>query len=244
MEKLQPWLRWIAGVAIVALALFAMLSPHKQDPVAVAGDPIPSPLADQPSGGPVSASPFASSAPAPSPTVTPIAVYVCGAVKLPGVYRLAASARVIDAVHQAGGLRNDADPEAINLAQPLTDGMMIAVPKKGQQVAAENAAAPTLTIGAVAFRRPESAGPNRHSGYHRGSAAASTRRKLQPGETVNINTAPESDLMKLPGVGPGLARRIIEYRAANGPFQTVDDLQNVSGIGGSKFARIQPFVHT
>jgi competence protein ComEA len=48
--------------------------------------------------------------------------------------------------------------------------------------------------------------------------------------------------VQLPGVGPSLARRIVEYRAANGPFQMADDLQNVAGIGASKFAKIEPFV--
>ncbi|MBV8670700.1 MAG: helix-hairpin-helix domain-containing protein, partial [Candidatus Eremiobacteraeota bacterium] len=66
--------------------------------------------------------------------------------------------------------------------------------------------------------------------------------KLQPGQTLDINTATETELTQLPGVGPGLARRIVEYRTANGPFQTVDDLQNVSGIGPSKFDRMAPYI--
>ena len=66
-----------------------------------------------------------------SPSPGEIAVYVCGAIRHGGVFRLAPGSRVVDAVAQAGGLAGDADPEAINLAEPLVDGMKIDVPKKG-----------------------------------------------------------------------------------------------------------------
>lgn len=135
---------------------------------------------------------------------------------------------MVDAVNQAGGLAREADDEAVNLAEPITDGMKIDVPKKGapRDLSADAAEAPASS---------------RHTSRHRGSGRSGSH-KLQPGQTLDINTASEAELTQLPGVGPSLARRIVEYREANGPFATVDDLQNVSGIGSSKFAKMEQFI--
>jgi competence protein ComEA len=132
-------------------------------------------------------------------------------------------------VRQAGGLSADADPEAINLAEPVVDGMKIDVLKKGATI---------RDPGAVGSSRA-SLGSSEH---HRGSARSGSH-KFQPGQSLDVNTATEAELTQLPGVGPSLARRIVEYREANGPFQTIDDLQNVSGIGPSKFAKMEPYIH-
>ena len=56
---------------------------------------------------------------------------------------------------------------------------------------------------------------------------------------MNINTANQSELDRLPGIGPSLAERIIEYREENGNFKNIEDLQNVKGIGDAKFADIK-----
>jgi competence protein ComEA len=157
-------------------------------------------------------------------------VYVCGAVHRPGVYLFTPGVRVNDAIERAGGALADADLEQLNLAQALNDAMKIDVPKKGQILAT------TLTQEAPTSED----GRANHRARHRGGHSS---HKLQPGQTLDINTATEAELTQLPGVGPGLARRIVEYRTANGPFQTVDDLQNVSGIGPSKFDRMSPYIH-
>jgi competence protein ComEA len=156
-------------------------------------------------------------------------VYVCGAVRRPGVYMLTSSARVTDGIARAGGADPDADLEQLNLAEPLADAMKIDVPKKGQIL-------PGTSVES-AFSTSPGHGARPHSSRRGGG-----RGKLQPGQTLNVNTASESELVALPGVGPGLARRIVEYRTANGPFQSVDDLQNVSGIGPSKFERMAPYI--
>jgi competence protein ComEA len=62
------------------------------------------------------------------------------------------------------------------------------------------------------------------------------------GGLLNINTASAADLDGLPGIGQAIAQRIVEYRTANGPFQTIDDLQKVKGIGPAVFAQIAPLV--
>jgi competence protein ComEA len=164
-----------------------------------------------------------------------VAVYVCGAVRKTGVYMLDTGAREVDAIAKAGGAAPNADLEQLNLAQPLSDGMKIDVPVKGQVIAQESSDSTGTTLESAAA----GAAPRR-SGRHHSSRSGS--HKLHEGQTVNVNTATESELTQLPGVGPSLATRIVEYRQSNGPFQTPDDLQNVSGIGPSKFAKMEPFI--
>ena len=149
-------------------------------------------------------------------------------MKNPGVYRFAQGARVVDALAKAGGALRLADLEQLNLAEPLVDAMKIDVPAKGRLLADGSLGGVTLVAGRPAHRRSRGHGGSRH--------------KLQPGQTLDINTASAEDLTQLPGVGPGLARRIIDYRQTNGPFESVDDLQNVSGVGPSKFENLAPFV--
>ncbi len=64
----------------------------------------------------------------------------------------------------------------------------------------------------------------------------------EPGAPVRINTASKPELMRLPGVGPVLADRIIEYRATHGLFHSPEDLLNVSGIGDKKFHKLQQHI--
>ncbi len=175
----------------------------------------------------------------PDPTVTAtstLAVYVCGAVKRAGVYSIGAGNRVVDAIAQAGGAAQNADLEQLNLAQPIADGMKIDVPVKGQVIAQDGT---DTSGGALVSSAAGGYAPSR-AGRHHSSRSGS--HKLHEGQSLDVNTASESDLTQLPGVGPSLARRIVEYRQANGPFQTPDDLQNVSGIGPSKFAKMEPFI--
>jgi competence protein ComEA len=161
-------------------------------------------------------------------------VYVCGAVHKAGVYTLPAGARIVDAIARAGGASENGDLEQLNLAEPLADSMKVDVPVKGQQLAV-----PVGFADSASSFGSQAASP-RHAGRHHSSRSGS--HKLAAGQTLDINTASESELAQLPGVGPSLARRIVEYRTANGPFQLPDDLQNVSGIGASKFAKMEPFI--
>ena len=209
----------------MALLLGYVLPRHFADTAPAAGSPngtatVPAQLlvSDQP---PVAT--FAS----PATAIAQVVVYVCGAVHRPGVYKFGPGLRVTDGIARAGGAVAGADLEQLNLAEPLRDAMKIDVPKKGQIIAADLVDA---QVGERTSRRRTS---------HRGGRS---NHKLQPGQTLDINAASEAELTMLPGVGPGLARRIAEYRATNGPFQSVDDLQNVSGIGPSKFDRMVQFI--
>ncbi|MBQ2785899.1 MAG: helix-hairpin-helix domain-containing protein [Oscillospiraceae bacterium] len=65
-----------------------------------------------------------------------------------------------------------------------------------------------------------------------------------PAQTIDINTATFSQLQTLPGIGPTLAQRIIDYRQQNGPFSSIGDLINVSGIGEGKLEAIIDYITT
>ncbi|MGQ9550536.1 MAG: helix-hairpin-helix domain-containing protein [Roseiflexus sp.] len=147
------------------------------------------------------------------PTTVPfIVAYVSGAVRAPDVYRLPGDARVKDLVLAAGGLADDADIERINLAATLTDGQHVRVPWIGDETTA-GGTVPT-----------ESA---------KGGAS---------GGLLNLNRATVAELDALPGIGSVLANRIIEWREREGPFQSVEDLGKVEGIGPALLAKLAPLV--
>ena len=156
-------------------------------------------------------------------TPSTIVVDVSGAVAAPAVVRLAAGSRVGDAIEAAGGVAPEADLSAINRAALLSDGQKVIVPKVGEVVEAAGAEA----TGSSASTGSQGASANGASGD-----GAST-------SLININSATAEELDQLPGVGPSTAQAIIEDRAQNGPFASVEDLMRVSGIGEKKFAKLK-----
>ncbi|MEA4884915.1 MAG: helix-hairpin-helix domain-containing protein [Clostridia bacterium] len=182
-------------------------------------------------------------------TVEPCAggpvVHVAGAVGKPGVYRLSAGARVADAVAAAGGGLPAASMDDINLALPVRDGEQIFIPRRQEQAgrgadAPHSASAAPQPTPSVINRADLSKTAPDASAFAAGllvSASSDSTSRL-----ININTASEAELDALPGIGPAIAGRIVEYRQAVGGFRSVDDLLNVSGIGEIKFDRIAPLV--
>ncbi|MBR7744330.1 helix-hairpin-helix domain-containing protein [Phycicoccus sp. BSK3Z-2] len=149
---------------------------------------------------------------------TGLVVHVVGQVAEPGVLRLPAGSRVSDAVEAAGGATRRADLAALNLARPLVDGEQVRVPAPGEE---PPAAAPPSGDGGAAAGTP-------------GAASA----------LVPLNTADVTALDGLPGIGPVLAQRIVDWRTVNGRFSTVDELAEVSGIGEKLLAQLRPLVTT
>lgn len=141
-----------------------------------------------------------------------VTVYVSGEVTSPGLVTLSSTSRVKDAISACGDFTPLADKNGVNLAQKLTDGMQINVPAQTiKQNTAENSAA-SLDL---------------------------MQNSADNTEIVNINTATKEQLDTLPGIGPATADKIIEYRQTNGPFQSVEDIKNVRGIGDAKFSKMQ-----
>lgn len=177
--------RELAGLALVAVVtlsgagLWYMRSLPR--PVEVTTAPVPGPRTSA------------------TPTPEALIVHVAGWVRHPGVYELRVGDRVVDALQAAGGPRQGAYLDALNLAAPLSDGQQVLVPR------------------AV----PGGAGPIGGTGPGPPGAPAK----------VNINTASPTELDTLPGVGEVIAQRIIDHRTEHGPFTSVDDLLDVSGIG-------------
>lgn len=175
-------------------------------------------------GSLVAPAPGPSSATAPVPTAPDssgssavrIVVDVAGRVRHPGIYTLPSDARVYDAVRAAGGVRRGVSTISINLAAPLQDGEQILVGVPG-------GSSPTTAV--------PSAG---------GSASAGG--EASSGAPVDLNTATLEELEALPGVGPVLAQNIVDYRTANGPFTSVDQLDDVTGIGDVRLAQLRPLV--
>lgn len=139
-------------------------------------------------------------------------VDVTGEVINPGVYELNANARVIDAVKAAGGAKKSADLSLINLARLVKDGEQIYIEAKIS---------------------------SQSSRYRRSGSSSQTS---IGNRTININRASAKELERLPGIGPILASRIVEFRSANGSFLTVEDLGKVPGIGNSKLEKFRNLI--
>ena len=152
-------------------------------------------------------------------------VHVAGAVRRPGVYRLPAGARVQEAVRRAGGARQGANVNGINLAAKVVDGQQVVVPSRTPS----GSDGPAAAAGAPA----EGSGPA-------GAAAAG----VAPGPPISLNNATAEQLDTLDGVGPATAQKIIAWRTQHGGFRSVADLGQVPGIGPKKLAalrdRVQP----
>jgi competence protein ComEA len=151
-----------------------------------------------------------------------IVVDVKGAVRHAGVYRLAPGSRALDAVRRAGGMTHAADRLGVNLAAPVTDGGEVVVPRRG-------APGMSATRGTVAPPSSSAAGAGESD------AAAAPDVPL----SIDINTASEQELEQLDGVGPATAAKILEYRQLHGGFKSIDELDEVSGIGEAKLAAIR-----
>ncbi len=152
-----------------------------------------------------------------------IVVHITGEVNKTGILILPEGARIADAIEAAGGARKDADLNEVNLAYELQDGQKIYIPNKKDKEKAEKKAYITSESGNNVIIQDE----NSNKGESK---------------KVNINTANQSELENLPGIGPSIASRIIEYREKNGKFQKVEDLQNVKGIGDAKFGNVKEYV--
>jgi competence protein ComEA len=154
-------------------------------------------------------SPTPTATPLPTPTPCPVQVYVSGAVTHPDVYKLPTESIIKDAIEAAGGATSEADLDCINLALSVADGQHIYVPKQGEE-------------------NPPVSPPTEPSDATGG----------QTGGKININTASQSELETLPGIGPSKAQGITENR----PYKNIEQIQEVPGIGEVTFQKIKDLI--
>ncbi|MFC5143808.1 ComEA family DNA-binding protein [Streptomyces aureoversilis] len=226
-ERLPLWVqlrcaiepRTLAALAVVLVAACAFAAYHflagRPQTVRVPVRDTPAAAAAPPSSQPVPA-PVAPSA---VRTGGAVVVDVAGKVRRPGVLRLPPGSRVADALAAAGGARPGADTTGINRARVLVDGEQIVVGAPGAT------AAPGVSGTAGASGAPAAGG---------GGPA--------PGTPLSLNAATAEQLDALPGVGPVLARHILDYRTQHGGFRSVEELRRVNGIGSRRFTDLRPLV--
>jgi len=154
------------------------------------------------------------------PTPAEIVVQAAGAVASPGIYSMPRQSRVADVVRAAGGFTQDADQSAVNLAARLNDGQRIDIPSLSE-----------------------------HDPSQSGGSATSVGNSSTPGGVItevifpiDLNVASQQELENLPTIGPTKAAEIISYRLQHGPFQKIEDIQNVPGIGPSTFDKIKDLI--
>ncbi|CAN5403017.1 hypothetical protein BH11ACT1_BH11ACT1_23470 [soil metagenome] len=145
-----------------------------------------------------------------------VVVHVVGQVASPGIVQLPAGSRVDDAIRAAGGATARADLAALNLARVVIDGEQVVVPAPGDEASGQGGTRPGGRTAAGAT----------------GSASG----------TVDLNDADAAALDALPGIGPVLAGRIVDWRTANGRLTSVDQLGEVDGIGPTLLAKLRPLV--
>lgn len=151
-----------------------------------------------------------------------IIIHISGAVQKEGILELDENSRISDAIEMAGGLKENAYLNDINLAEILQDGIKINIPTKeeveSQEVEIETSQSKTVT-----------------------QNNSITNEKSKKGK-ININTASQTELETLPGIGASTASKIIEYRQNNGKFKTIENIKDVKGIGDNKYNKIKDYI--
>jgi competence protein ComEA len=204
----------LSGVRVLALAglLAAILAGVYFWWSRPRAQPAPQPVL-RPAAQPAAAASADTTGATPSPSATMLVVDVAGKVRHPGVVSLPAGSRVIDAIKEAGGIRPGARTGSLNLARRVADGEQILVDVK---------ATPAPAVPPTTASGPPGA--------------------PVPGAPIDLNAATVTQLDQLPGVGPVLAQRIVDYRTQHGGFRSTDELRQVSGIGDAKFADLKNLV--
>lgn len=142
-----------------------------------------------------------------------IKVHIAGSVVTEGMVELEEGARVADAIEEAGGTTADANMNQINLAYKLQDGQKIYIPNQNEEEY-------QITTNMEGIQ----------------SANGTTSNET---DVININTATQTELELLPGIGPSTATKIIDYREENGKFENIEEIKNVPGIGEAKYENIK-----
>lgn len=161
-----------------------------------------------------------------------IMVYITGEVKNPGIYELEENSRIKDVIEKAGGLKETADITDINLATILQDEDKITIPTKDKTMEEKQNT-----------ERIQSNKQSKTTEKSQNTTSISTNTTGKNQNTkVNINTATQTELETLPGIGPSTASKIVSYRKENGKFKSIEEIKKVNGIGESKYKKIKELI--
>lgn len=148
----------------------------------------------------------------PSRTENTIVVDIKGAISVEGTYQMKVGDRVVDVIKKAGDFTDNADKTSVNLAQKVTDEMMIYVARQDEQ---------RSLLMSSNFR------------------SSGTENKTEVKKKLNLNTASENDLQNISGIGKKKAEDIVAYREEHSRFSSIDELKNISGIGDKTLEKLQ-----
>ena len=152
-----------------------------------------------------------------------VIIHITGSVKNPGIVKLKEGSRIEDAIESAGGLTENADITKVNLAYVVEDGIKIKIPSSSEEDIGDEDIIDSKSDDNIIIE--ENTVPSNNST-----------------QTININKATEKEFETLPGIGPSLASKIIEYRNQNGKFESIEDIKNVNGIGDNKYEKIKDLI--
>lgn len=162
-------------------------------------------------------------------------VDIKGKVKNPGVYKMNKNDRVNDVIKKAGGLLSDANTLSINLSMKVKDEMVIFIHSQKE-----------IDNYIDTLNQKKNLIDNCNSNIIiNNDSCIDNREDIEKDDEIikiSINTASIEELMKLPSIGESKANSIIKYREENGPFKTIGDIKNVSGIGEALFEKIKDYI--
>ena len=170
--------------------------------------------------------------------INKIIVHVSGAVNKEGIVELEENSRIADAISQAEGLKENADTKNINLAFKLEDGMKIYIPTIGENIEENelNDQSQNKSMSDETSKYVTSASGVVQEEQTKGTTQQSKNQK------ININTATQTELETLPGIGPSTSLKIVNYREEKGKFKSIEEIKEVSGIGDAKYENIKDLI--
>lgn len=170
-----------------------------------------------------------------------IKVHISGAVNNEGLIELEKDSRIANAIEKAGGLKDEACMDEINLAFVLEDGIKIKIPTK-EEVEKQNKEALESSNSDAGQKYIVSETGNNQIKSNVSNSIVTGEKVSNRNLKVNINTANQSELETLPGIGAVTALKVIDYRNEKGKFKSIEDIKGVSGIGEAKFDKIKELI--
>jgi len=173
--------------------------------------------------------------------INKVKVDVKGRVKKEGVYELDSNSRVIDAINMAGGLKDDANTDYINLSKKIKDEMIIII-YSNDDVSKFKEEEKQIIYIEYKCECPDNINDACINSDDTINTNGNNEETKQDDSLISINKGTKEELMKLPGIGESKADNIIKYREEFGEFKNLEDIKNVSGIGDSAYSKIKDYI--